>query len=62
MIWYKLSFGDYSFNKITQNEFDIYLSELAIYQIQITYGFNYISIEGFHPFNFLNIYYLNFTM
>ena len=36
MIWYKLSLGDDSFNKITQNEFDPYLSDLAIYQIQIT--------------------------
>ena len=36
MIWYKLSLGDHSFNKITQNEFDPYPSELAIYQIQIT--------------------------
>ena len=71
MIWYKLSLGDHCFNNITQNEFDplknmtardLYLSELAIYQIQITYGLNDISIEGLHPFNFLNIYYLNFTM
>ena len=31
------------------------MPELAIYQIQITYGLNDNSIEGLHPFNFLNI-------
>ena len=56
IIWYKLSLGDHSFNKIAQNEFDPYLSELAIYKIRIISGLNDIYIEGHHPFNFLNIY------
>ena len=67
MIWYKMSLGDHTFNKITQNEFNmaarvLCLSELAIHQIRITYGLNDISIEGLHPFIFLNIYYLNLIM
>ena len=31
---------------------DLYPSELAIHQIQITYDLNDISIEGLHPFLF----------
>ena len=48
----------HSFTKITKDEFDPLKNMAAMdpyLSFQITYGFNDNSIEGLHPFNFLNI-------